>query len=618
MNWIDIAWPMMGAAGIVLALIHLAAWTKRHRRAENLVFAILCIALAVIAIFELLMMHARTTQQYGDLLRWIHVPVTIAFVCIVVWVRLHFRAGNLWLAAAAITARCASIFPAFLSGSNLNYLEITHLDLRPIWGGGGALLAIPKGIPNPWANLQLIAIALLIMFLISMMVAMRRRAVGTESHHAHLIGISLIIFLVISTLQTPAVVRGWIDAPVAVIPTFMIVVLVMSTELGGALSNTAKLIENLNDSRSNLRETNQRMHLAIHAAGIGLWYWNMESDQVWFSDVGARMHGFALNTKPRFADLLERVHPADREALREVIEAAVRDKSEFESEYRVIAPDGNTRWIAARGQVAAQTSRSPARFSGIAIDISSRKRMQMESAQQRDELAYLSRVTMMSELAASLAHELNQPLTAILSNAQAAVRFLAHTPPALDEVRESLASVVENDKRAGEIIKRLRAMLRKDSVDFVRLHINDVIEDVLKLLESDLLRRNVMVNMDLATHLPTITGDRIQLQQVIMNLVMNGCDAMMEMPAGREITLRSRAASPQGVEVSVSDAGHGVSPDRLEHIFTTFVSSKPHGMGLGLAISKSIIQAHHGRLWASNTPLGGASFSFFIPAHPGG
>ncbi|MCK9538524.1 sensor histidine kinase [Dokdonella sp.] len=615
MNWIDIAWPMMGAAGLVLALIQLTTWnTQRERRVENLVFALLCLSLAVSAVFELLMMHARTPQHYGDLLRWIHVPVTIAFVCIVVWVRMRFRAGHLGFAAAAIVARCATTFPDFLSGANLNYLEITHLDLRPVWGGG-SIVAAPQGIPNPWGNLELVADALLIMFLISMIRTVRRHADAAQARHATLVGTSIIAFLVLAGLQTPAVVYGWINGPLILIPTFMVVVLVMSSELGGAVSNAARLIESLNFSRASLRETNQRMHLAIRAAGVGLWYWDMESDRVWYSDMGARMHGFAPSARPALAEFLERVHPGDRELLRESIAAAVREQSEFESEYRVITADGDTRWIAARGQVGPGTSRSPARFTGVAVDISSRTRLEMETARQRDELAYLSRVTMLSELAASLAHELNQPLTAILSNAQAAVRFLGHKPPDLDEVRESLVSIVANDKRAGEIIKRLRAMLRKDPSDLTSLQINDVIEDVLKLLESDLLRREVHLRLDLASALPAITGDRIQLQQVLMNLIINGCDAMADSVAGRELTLRTRTANPRGVEVSVSDAGEGIPPDRLDNVFSSFVSSKPGGMGLGLVISKSIIDAHHGRLWATNNAAGGATLHFFLPAN---
>ena len=246
-------------------------------------------------------------------------------------------------------------------------------------------------------------------------------------------------------------------------------------------------------------------------------------------------------------------------------------------------------------------------------DISERKRMERESAVQRDELAHLSRVALLAELSGSLAHELNQPLTAILSNAQAAARFLAHDPPNLAEVRDSLGTIVECDKRAGEVIRRLRAMLRKEPAEFRHLEINEVVQDVLRIIRSDLLHRNVEVRLELAPNLPLIDGDRVQLQQVLLNLIMNGSEAMAELGGGRRLTVRALAGPDDGVEVQVCDAGRGIAADDLERIFSPFVTSKPGGMGLGLAVCTTIVLAHHGRLWASNNPAGGATLHFELP-----
>jgi two-component system sensor kinase FixL len=247
-------------------------------------------------------------------------------------------------------------------------------------------------------------------------------------------------------------------------------------------------------------------------------------------------------------------------------------------------------------------------------DITERKRADRESALQRDELAHLSRVVLLAELSGSLAHELNQPLTAILSNAQAALRFLTHAPPNLDEVRDSLTNIVENDKRAGEVIRRLRAMLRKDRADHRRLDMNDVVLDVLRIIRSDLLNRNVDVILDLQPDLPPIEGDRVQLQQVLLNLVMNGTDAMANVGSGREITLRTHAHDAAGVQVSVADVGSGIPDEDLERIFAPFVTSKTSGIGLGLAVCVSIIHTHRGTIWATNNPIRGASVHFKVPA----
>jgi two-component system, LuxR family, sensor kinase FixL len=248
------------------------------------------------------------------------------------------------------------------------------------------------------------------------------------------------------------------------------------------------------------------------------------------------------------------------------------------------------------------------------LDISERKRAERESAIQRDELAHLSRVVLLAELSGSLAHELNQPLTAILSNAQAAIRFLAHSPPNLDEVRDSLTNIVENDKRAGEVIRRLRAMLRKDRADHRRLDMNDVVLDVLRIIRSDLLNRNVDVVLDLGSNLPPIEGDRVQLQQVLLNLVMNGTDAMADVSAGRKITLHTHTADAGGVQVSVTDVGRGIPEEDIERIFSPFVTTKASGIGLGLAVCVSIIHTHRGTIWATNNDARGATVHFRLPA----
>jgi len=240
-------------------------------------------------------------------------------------------------------------------------------------------------------------------------------------------------------------------------------------------------------------------------------------------------------------------------------------------------------------------------------------RMEREAAVQRDELAHLSRVVLLAELSGSLAHELNQPLTSILSNAQAAQRYMQHDPPNLGEVSESLANIVESDKRAGEVIRRLRAMLRKEPAEFRRLDMNEVVQDVLRMMDADLLARDVVVRLDLQAELPATDGDGIQLQQVLLNLLINGSDAMRDMAAQRELTVLTHAADDGGVEVTVSDRGPGIPPDDLERVFSPFVTSKRDGMGLGLAVCKTIIEAHHGRLWASNNADMGASLHFWLP-----
>ncbi|HET7065519.1 MAG TPA: PAS domain S-box protein [Rudaea sp.] len=249
-------------------------------------------------------------------------------------------------------------------------------------------------------------------------------------------------------------------------------------------------------------------------------------------------------------------------------------------------------------------------------DIGERKRMEREAALQRDELAHLSRVASLSALSSSLAHELNQPLTAILSNAQAGARFLARQPPDADEVAISFTNIVDNAKRAGDVIRKLRSMLRNDRTEFVRLDIDDVVREVLQILRSDLIDRRVEVALELAADLPPVKGDRVQLQQVLLNLMMNASDAMGSVAHPRVLTVRTLVAEDGEVEVQIADNGSGIPEQDLARIFAPFVSGKKGGMGLGLSVCSMLVQAHAGMLWATNNSTGGATLHFRLPRFP--
>jgi C4-dicarboxylate-specific signal transduction histidine kinase len=252
------------------------------------------------------------------------------------------------------------------------------------------------------------------------------------------------------------------------------------------------------------------------------------------------------------------------------------------------------------------------------IDISERRQNERRAATQRDEIAHLSRVAMLGELSGSLAHELNQPLAAILSNAQAAQRLLAREQPQIQAVTEILADIVASDRRAGAVIERLRSMLRKEDVKHATLDLNHVAEESLLLMHSDLLDRRVSVDTSLAPNLPPVSGDRVQLQQVMLNLLINGCDAVAVRGREAQLYVRSRLTERGRVAIAISDNGDGIAPQDIERIFEPFVTGKSHGIGLGLAICRSIIEAHGGRLWARNNASRGATLEFELPAEPTG
>jgi two-component system sensor kinase FixL len=249
------------------------------------------------------------------------------------------------------------------------------------------------------------------------------------------------------------------------------------------------------------------------------------------------------------------------------------------------------------------------------MDTTLRKRTLMESKQQLDEMIHFSRVRLLGELSGTLAHELNQPLTAILANAQAAKRFLTQDTVDICEVNTILDDIISDDRRAVEIIQRLRILLKKGDVRHDRLDLNDTIADVLKLIKSDLIHHDIALEVETDQNLPAISGDRVQLQQVLLNLIMNACDAMSQSEAGRrQLTIRiGQVKGRDKVEVSIFDQGTGISPGIMQKIFEPFYTTKSHGMGLGLAICRTIIQAHRGELWVTDNHPNGAVLHFTLP-----
>jgi signal transduction histidine kinase/integral membrane sensor domain MASE1 len=309
-----------------------------------------------------------------------------------------------------------------------------------------------------------------------------------------------------------------------------------------------------------------------------------------------------------------RGEPDAAEALAGIEAVLSGSRTGFAFEYSSITPAG-ARWVAtsvvplSRPEGGAVVSRT---------DITERKRAEMEAERARQELAHFTRVSTMGELTASLAHELRQPLAGILTNAQAAQRFLAVTPPDLDEVRDILADIVKNDRRAAQVIQRLRDLLRRGDSEMRPLDLNDLIRDVVKLLASDMIIRGVTVDLALDAASAVVSADQVQLQQVVLNLLLNAMEAMAGCPREKRVlVVRTENAEPLRVQVSVDDAGPGLSAGARDLMFEPFYTTKPHGMGMGLAIARSIIELHRGVISAGNNPAGGATLRFSLPLGSG-
>ena len=381
----------------------------------------------------------------------------------------------------------------------------------------------------------------------------------------------------------------------------------------GYIGSAIDVTELLNKDAA-LRESEERMRMAVDAVNLGIWEWDLNKNEIWATDGRRSLLGWPTLGRVTFEDFISGVHPEDRNRVRQTIENAVDAGKDYDSEYRLVSPDGIVRWIAMRGSVHFDGGGKPERVLGISIDITPRKQAELEAKQRHDDLSHLSRVALMGEMSASIAHEINQPLGAILSNAEAAELLLESETPPLDEIRKILADIRNDDLRASEIIRHLRLLARKRTMQIELLDVNEVAAEVVRLMEIEAQRRSTSLRTEFTAVSTIISGDRVHLQQVLINLVLNGMEAMSATPeAERCLLVRTATNGERRVEISVSDCGQGIAPEKLPRLFDSFFTTKETGMGLGLAIARSIIDAHQGRIFAENNPDGGATFRFDLP-----
>jgi PAS domain S-box-containing protein len=382
------------------------------------------------------------------------------------------------------------------------------------------------------------------------------------------------------------------------------------------LTDRKRAEQALQRSESYLEEAQRLSH-------TGSWGWNAATREIthWSREI-YRLYGFDPQAGiPPLAALLERIHRADRARLTEASDRAIRDGTEYELNFQVDLPDGTTKYIQEIGHPVYDAAGEIVEFVGTDMDITDRKRAEAEIRESgrryreiEVELAHANRVATMGQLSASIAHEVNQPIAAAITNANAALRWLSARPPDLEEVRQALGRIVDNGNRAGAVIGRIRDLIRKAPPRKDGLKINEAILEVVALTRGEVVKNGVSVQTQLAEGLPLIQGDRVQLQQVILNLIINAVEALSGVGEGsRELLISTGIAEPEGVLVAVQDSGPGLTPASLEHIFEAFYTTKPGGLGMGLSVSRSIIEAHGGRLWATAIVPQGAAFQFTVP-----
>jgi PAS domain S-box-containing protein len=369
------------------------------------------------------------------------------------------------------------------------------------------------------------------------------------------------------------------------------------------------------EAENALRQSGNYLAEAQRLSHTGSFGWRVATGEIIWSDETFRIFGVDRAPSVALDTVIRRIHPDDRAGAQQTIDRASSDGKDFYHEYRLLMPDGTVKHVHATAHAVTDGS-DGIEFVGAVTDVTARRQAEQKLHEAQAELAHVTRVTALGELAASIAHEVNQPLAAVVANAAAAQRWLDRDTPNLQEARSALISIVDDGNRAGEVIQRVRGLVSKTTDQKVPLDINEVVNEVIALLHRELFSHRIVLRTELVPVLGRVLGDRIQLQQVILNLVVNGIEATQPVTdRPRKLAIQTHQEQARQVLVTVTDNGIGLATQNADRVFDAFFTTKAGGMGMGLSICRSIVESHGGRLSASGNEGAGATFQFSLPVH---
>lgn len=600
MSVVVILWSMTAAASLMLAAVYLLIWIGRRKQIAHLAFSFIAVGVAAFAGCELAMMHASTPARYAMIVHWIHVPTWVMIVSFVWFTRTYLHAGRLWLGWTVIGLRTLVLIVNFTLPGSITFRQITAIKQVSFLGEP---VSIAVGVASPWMLPAHAGVFLLLVFLVDASISVWRRG---ERRRALIVGGSMVVFVSYSLVQIVLVLWGFTAAPLRVSVGYFIMLIAMALELSRDFAEGER--------------ADERYHLTIEASPSALVVADGRGRIVLANEKAVGLFGYSQHellgqdVAMLVSESEQETHASHREDFLDELQAHAmeggrdlyarrRDGTSFPAEVRVQP-------IAAEGE--------RLRLYAI-VDLSPRRQTELEIAQLREDLSHAGRVSMMGQLASALAHEINQPLGAILRNAEAAELILQQDPPDLDELRAIVSDIQSDDQRAGEVIDRLRGLLKRRDIDMRPVSLAALLNETIALIQPYAAGLNVALAVDLRPDSLEVICDRIHLQQVLLNLLLNGIHAVGDQaPDRRIVRVEARLDAPHTTRVSVIDRGHGIPRDHLSKIFDPFFTTKEDGMGMGLSISRTIIEAHGGHLWAEPTLEGGATLSFTLPAGEGG
>lgn len=736
MSWVTFIWAVVIGACATVALPHVFIGLKNKAR-ENLLFALAALGVAGVAFGELAVMHAQTPEEIGRFLQWTHVPLFFAILGTIGFVRSYFGTGRVWLGVGVSVLRFVMLVINFAFPPNLNFREINGLR---VFNFLGEPVSMPSGVVGPWTTIGQLSSLFLLIFVVDASVSLWRRGTADGRRRAAVVGGTVTLFVLVSSGLAALTHARVVDLPYLVSFPFLGVIVAMGFELSYDILRAAQTARQLRLNEAALRESNTQMSLAVSAAKLGLWVWNIPQDEIWITQEGKRLFGFPESERVEHEGFVKAVHEEDRPAMEALIRTSFVKGGEYENEYRIVRPGGEVRWMAGYGRVELDAQGKPAFMRGVTrditkrklaeealresearfrtvadvapvmiwmsdpnkngvffnkgwlqftgrtldqelgagwlqgihaedlantidicgthfrnretftieyrlrdkdgeyrwlldtgtprfepdgtflgyigscIDITERRQAELDHQLQSTELARVGRLAVMGELAASLAHEVNNPLGAMVTNASAGQRLLSHGQLQTDELRELLADIVADGQRARQVIESVRNMVRKSESSHSLVDITDIVRDVLRIVRADAIARKVSLVAEVDPDAGIVMADRVQLLQVLLNLTMNAFEALSVVLAeARRVVIRADRVQDGTICVSVRDAGPGFPDGLADQLFEPFFSTKTEGTGMGLAIARSIIEAHGGTLSAKNSAEGGAVFTICLP-----
>jgi two-component system, LuxR family, sensor kinase FixL len=604
-SYVTIIWSVVAACALLLACMYGLVWVLDRQARANLAFACEGLAVVGLVVVELGMMHAATAASWGEWVRWNQVPIFLRVAATVIFVRLYFGTGRSWLMWFIIAARAAILVAGFAVDPNFNFERIdsiSHVEFL-----GEQVTVVGHAVPASWQWFATVTSLLIPAFIIDASIPLWKQGTREARRKVIVIGGATVLASLLGTTYSQLMILWGVPLPALLSPPYLIMLAAMTVELSRDTLRASRLARELQYSES-------RLHLAASAAGLGLWTWDAHLNRIWATGPAHAMFGLAEDAPIDLAAVMSRIDVRDLERVERVWRDGAESREEVDVQFRVVQPDGSRRTISVRGRAEVDARCALRSIQGVLVDVTEQISAREQIEELRRELAHAGRVSVLGSLSSSLAHELGQPLGAILLNTEAAELMLSRPDPDLHEIRQILADIRRDDSRAAEVIDKLRKLLRRGQMDAVPLSIDALAQDVVTLLRSDAINRHVVLQFVSENGLPMIRGDRVHLSQVLINLVMNAMDAVAQLPAEqRHVVVRARAGDRGFVEVSVADSGAGIEPEALNKIFEPFFTTKPNGMGMGLSVSRTIIEAHAGKLWAENGPQGGAIFFVTLP-----